>query len=66
MPPQFVEKVADEDDLVELLLECQHSPLAFGCAQRPRKEVLAGEQHHDYIIKGGFAGGKLDSQELSH
>jgi len=33
-------------------------PLAFRCAQRHRKEVLAGAQHRDYIIKEGITGGK--------
>ena len=33
---------------------------------RCRKEALAGGQHRCYIIKDGFVGGKLHSQEVSH
>ncbi|PYJ48500.1 MAG: hypothetical protein DME87_12580 [Verrucomicrobia bacterium] len=38
------------------------SLLCFGTA----KWALAGGQHRCYIIKDGFAGGKLHSQEVSH
>jgi len=47
-------------------VECQRSPLALTCVERQHEEVLAGGQHRDYIIKEGFAGGKLLRREISN